>query len=660
MRKFGIGGKLLMFSAVVFIGFAALAGLATYQIYDSIKTERIDKVRNLTEAAASIVKFAYSRYQSGELTEDGAKNMAKDALRSAKYGNNDYYFIYDYTGLNIMHGAKPEREGQNFYTAVDPNGKQLVKEQIDRARDGTGVVYLLFSRLGSNVPVPKISYTIAFDPWQWAIGGGVYIDDIDMRFAEVARQFFFIAVVIGLLMAVGAYFMSRQITRPLGRLVEFTEQPLSDDPTPAFVRDMRLKDEVGSVARALQLFKSHALSGHLRAEVDAQRAEDESARRQSLIHMAATVESETGTAVAGIDNRMLTMTEAAGSMSRSASLVSASCQTVAAASAQALANAQTVASATEQLSGSIHEISAQVANATKATTVAVTLSDRARATIANLAQSVARVGQVTTLISEIASQTNLLALNATIEAARAGEAGKGFAVVASEVKSLANQTARSTEEINRHINEIQTITNETVHGMDNVSDTVRSIDEIASSIAAAIEEQNAATGEIARNVAAAADAAREVSTRIGEVSSEATHTGNEAGRVHVLAADVTTAVSLLRRTIVHAVRNSTVEVDRRRSPRYEIDAPCQVTTAVGQRFTARIANLSKGGALLTGAGGLTTGMTGKIDASEFGEVPFEVVYVDAAGQHLRFTVEGRAAERLNQYVLRFEPAIRTA
>ena len=559
MPRFGIGAKLLVFSVVIFVGYAFLAGLASHKIHQTISAERVEMVRHLDETAVSMVKSAYARVQSGELTEDAAKTLVKDQLRKLRYGNGEYYYVHDYDGVNVVHGAKPEREGQNFINFVDPNGRQIIKEQIEAARSGTGAVIALspLARAGSNEPVTKLSYAIAFEPWRWAISTSVFVDDIEARFAEVAWQFFSIAVAVGLFMIGCAYWLSRQITRPLGRLVQFTEQPLSDAPSSEFMRDLRLKDEIGTVARALQVFKEKSAEAErLRAEVDVQKSQAEASRREALVGMVTTVETETDSAVAGIDSRMTAMTEAAEVMSRSAGLVGASSQTVAAASAQALANAQTVASATEQLSSSIHEISLQVSNATKATTVAVGRSDQARTTIASLAEAVARVGQVTTLISEIASQTNLLALNATIEAARAGEAGRGFAVVASEVKNLATQTARSTEEINRQINEIQSITQETVRGMDEVSGTVRTIDEIANSIAAAIEQQHAATSQIARNVTETANGAREVSTRIAEVSGEATRLGDEAGRVHSFAADVTGAVSSLRRVIVHAVRSS--------------------------------------------------------------------------------------------------------
>ena len=357
MAKFGISAKLLLFSAIIFAGYAFLAWLASHKIHQTITSERIEMVHHVDEVAVSMVKTAYARFKSGELTEEAAKKLVKDQLRTVKYGaSGEYYYIHDYEGLCILHGGKPEREGNNYYNFVDPNGRQIIKEQIEAGRNGTGAVFALspVARGNSSEPVTKLSYATAFEPWHWVISTSMFVDDIDARYAEIAWQFFLVAGIVGLFMAVCAYWLSRQITRPLNRLVQFTEQPLSAAPSSEFERDLRLKDEIGTLARALQGFKERSVEAErLRSQVDVQKGEAEIARRKALADMVATVETETDTAVTGIDNRMTAMTEAASVMSRSAELVGASAQTVATASAQSLANAQTVASATEELSSSI-------------------------------------------------------------------------------------------------------------------------------------------------------------------------------------------------------------------------------------------------------------------------------------------------------------------
>ena len=194
-----------------------------------------------------------------------------------------------------------------------------------------------------------------------------------------------------------------------------------------------------------------------------------------------------------------------------------------------------------------------------------------------LNEQVGRIGAVADMISEIAAKTNLLALNATIEAARAGDAGKGFAVVASEVKALATQTASSTQEIGRHIDEVRAATGASAAAVRRIEQTIGEINAIAGSIAAAVEEQGAATAEIARNVAETATAANEMTGQISEVSSEAERTDQHAGAVQDNASGLNAAVSELKQSLIRVVRTSTADVDRRIVTRHQVDLPCRLT-----------------------------------------------------------------------------------
>ncbi len=219
------------------------------------------------------------------------------------------------------------------------------------------------------------------------------------------------------------------------------------------------------------------------------------------------------------------------SLAAAAEETAAQSTTVAAASEEVTANIQTVASAAEQLAASVHEVSSQVSDSARISQEAVTETERTNQTVQGLAEAAQKIGDVVSLISDIAGQTNLLALNATIEAARAGEAGKGFAVVASEVKSLATQTAKATEDIASQIGAIQGATKDAVSAIQGIGQTIGRISEIATSISSAVEQQSAATSEISRNVQEASNGTQEVSSNITGVSTSASESGQSAGQV---------------------------------------------------------------------------------------------------------------------------------
>jgi methyl-accepting chemotaxis protein len=416
------------------------------------------------------------------------------------------------------------------------------------------------------------------------------------------------------------------------------------------------RDELGDMARSVLVFKEHMIRAtELAAAQEEQRHKAEAEKHAALLAMVETIETATGSALQQIGDRTTAMAAAAEAMSASANRTGISAQGAAAAASEAQGIVRTVASAAEQLAGSIRDIGGQVTQSTSAVGRAVSAGSETRTIMAALNQEVERIGAVADMIGEIAAKTNLLALNATIEAARAGEAGKGFAVVASEVKQLAMQTARSTGDIARHIDQVRAATGASVAAVARIDQTIAEISALAGSIAAAMQQQDAATADITRNVAATAQAATEMTSRTGDASNEAAVTGRTAMDLRDNMAALSGAVEDLRRSVIKVVRTSTADVERRQFHRFAVDLAGELSVAGGMACGVRVSDLSEGGAHVLGAPESGAGAHGilRIDGVAV-PLPCVVRSVEGDEAHVAFQLDEVAARALREVLSRLE------
>jgi len=353
------------------------------------------------------------------------------------------------------------------------------------------------------------------------------------KFGAEASEVFFNDLIIQLLSGIvlnvlASYIIYHIATKPIRTLGEVMRSIVEGnlDVEVPYVKE---ETEIGSMARKVEVFKKNALDKkRLEAEQKILEEKTRHDKAEAMNSLANNFESSIGAVVNVVGTASSQMSTSANSLSTTAEATTRQAKAVSVAMNEASANVQTVASATEELASSISEISRRVGEASAIAAEAVSDARLTHTQMQELSEASEKIGHVVSLISDIAGQTNLLALNATIEAARAGDAGKGFAVVASEVKSLASQTAKATEDIQKQISDIQNATKSAVGGIDKIGGTIERINTIQSSIAAAVEQQGTTTKEISRNVQEAASRTMLVSRNITDVSQALEKTGSAA------------------------------------------------------------------------------------------------------------------------------------
>ncbi len=533
--KLTIGFKIYVIIALCFVGLLCTVGLAMQRLSTSLQEQKRLELRHLTELAVGIAKEEHAAAQSGAQSDGDAQKRAAARIGALRYEKTDYFWINDMQARVVMHPINKKLDGQSVADMKDADGVYMFREFVDvTRRHGGGYVGYRWPKPGSDKPQPKLSYVEGFAPWGWVIGTGVYIDDLEAQVWSVLRELLMIVGVVLLVVGGISVVVARRTSTAMRGLVAAMGE-LASGKFDMVLPGLQRGDEVGAIARAVEQFKENAAD---RARLEAEQKEaaartSAETRKLEMKTLADSFEAAVGDIVGTVSSASRALEAAAQSLTRNAESTQQLSGAVAAASEQASANVQTVASATEEMTSSVSEISRQVHESSRIAGEAVKQAERTDARIGELSQAASRIGDVVKLITAIAEQTNLLALNATIEAARAGEAGKGFAVVASEVKQLAAQTAKATDEIGSQIAGMQAATEDSVAAIKEIGATITRISEIATTISAAVEEQGVTTQEIARNVHQAAQGTSQVAANIGEVNRGAGETGSASS--HVLA-----------------------------------------------------------------------------------------------------------------------------
>ena len=527
-----VGRKIYALICLSFVGLLGITFLGSRELASSLIQQKQIELQHLGEVALGIVKEEHAAAQKGDVSAADAQKRAMARVAALRYGSNDYYWINDMHPKMVMHPIKPEMNGNDLSAYKDPNGKLLFVDFVDTVRkNGAGFVPYEWPKPGFEKPQPKLSYVVGFAPWNWVIGTGVYIDDLNAQTWASTQRSLIAAGLIMLFALAVSILVARSITGPL-RHMTVAMNDLASGNLAVEVPGIGRGDEVGEMAKAVEIFKGNAVARQaLEAEQREAAARAASGRKADMNKMADDFEAAVGQIVEAVSSASSQLEVSAGTLTTTAERAQQLTATVAAASEEASSNVQSVASATEEMASSVNEISRQVQASARMASDAV---DQARITndrVSELSKAATRIGDVVELINTIAGQTNLLALNATIEAARAGEAGRGFAVVASEVKALAEQTAKATGEIGQQISGIQAATQESVNAIQAISGTIEKLSEISSTIAAAVEEQGAATQEISRNVQQASMGTQQVSANITDVQRGASETGSASSQV---------------------------------------------------------------------------------------------------------------------------------
>lgn len=471
------------------------------------------------------------------------KQQAVRAIKAIQWQNGGYFFIYQYSGDVVIVPPRPDLAGTNMLGSKDINGVYYVKELIQKAQAGGGFVEYVFSRPGVSGTYPKLGVSVGYSPWQWMIGTGVYIDDIDKKVAliqgqldeqssTILRSVFLLTLITLIILGILLTKFVGKLLAPLTYVSQLLNEISSGNGDLTVKIPIHGQDEVGRIGTAFNVFvqKIHQIISEVQNNT------------QSLASQSEELNSTAEVMSGSIKDLKSKSMDVRTSSKKSTDQM----HSMAAASEEFSSTVTHVAATVEELTASFRSVVESCDHELTSASHAKQRVDDTVQAISEMEKASLQIGKVSELIQGIASQTNLLALNATIEAASAGEAGKGFAVVAGEVKDLARQTAQAVTTIAGQIESMQQQAKVSSGFVLEINSLVGEVEKLAKEVLKTVQEQSQAVSEFSHNLSGASSAAKEIAQGISAVSEQQNSIHTNIGQMDQLAESSNSGISQIR------------------------------------------------------------------------------------------------------------------